>query len=352
MIDPTARIEPGAAIGQNASIGPYCVVGPHAVIGDGCRLVAHVHVAGHTTIGPRTVLYPFASLGSPPQSVKYRGGPTRLVVGADCDIREGVTMNTGTEDGGGVTEVGDRCFLMVGSHVGHDCMVGNDVTFANNVVLGGHVTIGDFVVFGGQAAVRQFVRIGEGAMIVGLSGVRADVIPFGLVQGPLANLMGLNVVGMRRRGFTQVRLISSNRVGSLAAAGATNLSIMWRTTNSLYGYHTLRAVVSPVGGETNSLDNTNLVTVIVADGWTTNVFIAKGSAWRYQDQGLDLTQTPWALPSYYDSVWSQGAGPLGYSENGSLTNIATSLSWGPTPTNKHPAYYLRQQSGADVLLLH
>ena len=137
------------------------------------------------------MLYPFASLGSPPQSVKYRGGPTRLVIGADCDIREGVTMNTGTEDGGGVTEVGDRCFLMVGSHVGHDCEVGNDVTFANNVVLGGHVQIGDFVVFGGQAAVRQFVRIGEGAMVVGLSGVRADVIPFGLVQGPLAKLIGL-----------------------------------------------------------------------------------------------------------------------------------------------------------------
>src|SRR3954447_16977886 len=203
MIDPTARIEPGAAIGHNASIGPYCVVGSHAVIGDGCRLVAHVHVTGHTTIGPRTVLHPFASLGSPPQSVKYRGGPTRLLVGADCDIREGVTMNTGTEDGGGVTEVGDRCFLLVGSHVGHDCKVGNDVTFANNVVLGGHVTVGDFAVLGGQAAVRQFVRIGEGAMVVGMSGVRADVIPFGLVQGPLADLIGLNVVGMRRRGWSK-----------------------------------------------------------------------------------------------------------------------------------------------------
>ena len=190
MIYPTARIEPGAAIGHNASIGPYCVVGSHAVIGDGCRLVAHVHITGHTTIGPRTVLHPFASLGSPPQSVKYRGGPTRLLVGADCDIREGVTMNTGTEDGGGVTEVGDRCFLMVGSHIGHDCVVGNDVTFANNVVLGGHVTIGDFVVFGGQAAVRQFVRIGEGAMVVGLSGVRADVIPFGLGRSPYADHRG------------------------------------------------------------------------------------------------------------------------------------------------------------------
>jgi UDP-N-acetylglucosamine acyltransferase len=202
-IDPTARLEPGAVIGQDVTIGPYCVIGPHVVIGDGCRLVAHVHVAGRTSIGARTVIYPFASLGSPPQSVKYRGGQTRLSVGADCDIREGVTLNIGTEDDRGVTEVGDRCFLMVGSHVAHDCQVGSDVIFANNVVLGGHVTIGDFVVFGGQAAVRQFVRIGEGAMVVGLSGVRADVIPFGLVQGPLADLIGLNIVGMRRRGSSK-----------------------------------------------------------------------------------------------------------------------------------------------------
>jgi UDP-N-acetylglucosamine acyltransferase len=202
-IDPTARIEKGAVIGNDVSIGPYCIIGPHVAIGDGCRLIAQVHVTGHTTIGPRTTLYPFASLGTPPQSVKYRGGPTRLVVGADCQIREGVTINTGTEEDRGVTEVGDRCWLMVGSHVGHDCKVGSDVTFANNVVLGGHVTIGDFVVFGGQAAVRQFVRIGEGAMVVGLSGVRADVIPFGLVQGPLADLIGLNVVGMRRRGVSK-----------------------------------------------------------------------------------------------------------------------------------------------------
>jgi UDP-N-acetylglucosamine acyltransferase len=205
-IDPTARVEAGAALGKDVSIGPYCVIGPQAVIGDGCRLIGHVHVTGHTTIGPRTVLYPFCSLGTPPQSIKYRGSATRLVVGADCQIREGVTINTGTEDGRGMTEVGDRCFLMVGSHVAHDCKVGSDVIFANNVVLGGHVTTGDFVVFGGQAAVRQFVRIGEGAMVVGLSGVRADVIPFGLAQGPLARLIGLNVVGMRRRGFPKAAI--------------------------------------------------------------------------------------------------------------------------------------------------
>ena len=203
MIDPSARIEAGATIGQNVSIGPYCTVGPHVTVGDGCRLLAHVNLTGHTTIGARTVIHPFASLGSPPQSFSYRGGPTRLVVGADCDIREGVTMNTGTEDGGGVTQVGDHCFFMVGSHVGHDCKVGNHVVFANNAMLAGHVSIGDHVVFGGGVAVRQFVRIGDGAMIVGLSGVRADVIPWGMVQGPLANLVGLNVVGMRRRGLAK-----------------------------------------------------------------------------------------------------------------------------------------------------
>jgi UDP-N-acetylglucosamine acyltransferase len=203
MIDPSARIEAGATIGKDVSIGPYCTIGAHVSVGDGCRLVAHVNLAGLTTIGPRTVIHPFASLGSPPQSYSYRGGPTRLVVGADCDIREYVTMSTGTEDDRGTTEVGDRCFFMIGSHVGHDCKVGSQVVFANNTVLGGHVTIGDHVMFGGGVAVRQFVRIGEGAMIVGLSGVRADVIPYGMAHGPLADLIGLNVIGMRRRGLTK-----------------------------------------------------------------------------------------------------------------------------------------------------
>jgi UDP-N-acetylglucosamine acyltransferase len=206
MIDPSARIEAGAVIGKDVSIGPYCTVGANVKLGDGCRLVAHVNLAGQTTIGARTVIYPFASLGSPPQSFSYRGGPTKLVVGADCDIRENVTMNGGTEDGGGVTEVGDHCFFMVGAHVAHDCKVGKHVVFANNVLLGGHVSIGDHVVFGGGVAVRQFARIGEGAMIVGLSGVRADVIPFGMAHGSLADLIGLNVIGMRRRGASKAAI--------------------------------------------------------------------------------------------------------------------------------------------------
>jgi UDP-N-acetylglucosamine acyltransferase len=203
MIDPSARIEAGAKIGKDVSIGPYCTIGAHVSIGDGCRLIAHVNLTGHTVIGPRTVIHPFASLGSPPQSVSYRGGPTRLMVGADCDIRENVTINTGTEDGGGVTEVGDRCFFMVGTHVAHDCKVGSNVVFANNVLLAGHVSVADHVVFGGAVAVRQFVRIGEGAMIVGLSGARADVIPYAMAHGTLANLIGLNVIGMRRRGASR-----------------------------------------------------------------------------------------------------------------------------------------------------
>jgi UDP-N-acetylglucosamine acyltransferase len=200
-VDSTARVERGAQIGKGATIGPYCVIGPKVVIGEACRLIAHVHVSGHTTIGPRTVIYPFASLGTPPQSVKYRGGPTQLAIGGGCDIREHVTMNLGTEDGGGVTRVGDRGFFMVASHVGHDCQVGDDVVLANNAVLGGHVMLGNSVVLGGAAAIHQFVRIGEGAMIAGVSGVGADVIPFGFAIGQRSVLQGLNVIGMRRRGL-------------------------------------------------------------------------------------------------------------------------------------------------------
>jgi UDP-N-acetylglucosamine acyltransferase len=201
-IDSTARIDPGAVIGEDVSIGPFCLIGPNVVLGDGCRLLANVHLTGHTTIGARTVIYPFVSLGTPPQSVSYRGEETRLEIGAACDIRENVTMNIGTAKGGGVTRVGDRCFFMVGSHVAHDCQVGSDVTFANNAVLGGHVSVGDFVFLGGQVAVHQFVRVGEGAMLGGVSGITRDVIPFGFAFGLAAELVGLNVVGLKRRGHS------------------------------------------------------------------------------------------------------------------------------------------------------
>jgi UDP-N-acetylglucosamine acyltransferase len=202
-IDPTARVAAGAVLGAEVSIGPYCVIGPRVTIGDHCRLVAHVHVSGDTTIGAGAVIQPFASLGTPPQSVSYRGGPTRLTVGANCDIREGVTMNIGTEADRGITVVGDNCMFMVGSHVGHDCVVGNNVTFANNAVLGGHVMIGDHVVIGGNSAIHQFVRVGESAMISGMCGIRGDVMPFGYCIGAIGRLAGLNVIGMRRRKVTR-----------------------------------------------------------------------------------------------------------------------------------------------------
>lgn len=203
QIDPTSRVAAGARLADDVEIGPFCMIGPQVELRAGVCLQSHVNLAGATVIGERTVVYPFASLGTPPQSFGYRGGATRLVVGCDCRIREGVTISIGTEDGGEVTTVGDRCFLMANSHIGHDCHVGSDVTFANGAVLGGHVTIGNHVFIGGNSAVHQFVRVGEGAMLGGVSGITRDIIPFGFAFGPKADLVGLNVVGLKRRGFTR-----------------------------------------------------------------------------------------------------------------------------------------------------
>jgi len=205
-IDPTARVADGARIGEGVEIGPYCIVGPQVELKRGVRLISHVNVTGATTIGEEGVVYPFASLGTPPQSVHYKGGPTRLVIGAHCELREGVTMNTGTEAGGGITSVGERCSFMVGSHVGHDCHVGNSVTLANNTVLGGHVEVGDFTFLGGHVAIHQFVRIGEGVMMAGMSAARDDIIPFGFALGQTGALVGLNIVGLRRRGATKAEM--------------------------------------------------------------------------------------------------------------------------------------------------
>lgn len=205
-IDPTARVANGARIGDSVEIGPYCLVGPQVELARGVRLIAHVNVTGATAIGEDTIVYPFSSLGTPPQSVHYRGGATKLVIGARCELRESVTMNTGTEDGGGITRVGDRCSFMVGCHVGHDCAVGNEVTFANNVVLGGHVSVGDHTFLGGHVAIHQFVRIGEGVMMAGMSAARDDIIPFGFALGQTGALVGLNIVGLRRRGANRAEM--------------------------------------------------------------------------------------------------------------------------------------------------
>lgn len=200
-IHPSAIVDPAAKLGEGVDIGPFCVVGPDVTLGDGVRLVSHVAVDGRTSIGADTVIYPFASIGHRPQDLKFHGEPSELVIGARNQIREHVTMNPGTEGGGMITRVGDDGLFMMGSHVAHDCVVGDHVIMANNATLGGHVTLGDYVIIGGLSAVRQFVRIGSHAMIGGMSGVENDVIPFGLVMGDRARLAGLNLVGLERRGF-------------------------------------------------------------------------------------------------------------------------------------------------------
>jgi UDP-N-acetylglucosamine acyltransferase len=200
-IHPTAVIDAGAKLGERVSIGPYCVIGPDVELGDEVQLMSHVAVAGRTKIGPATRAFPFASIGHQPQDLKYKGEPSRLEIGARTTIREHVTINPGTEGGGMLTKIGDDCLLMVGAHVAHDCRIGNHVILVNNVLLGGHIDIGDYAVIGGGAAVHQFVRIGQHAMVGGMSGVEADVIPYGMVLGNRAHLAGLNLVGLKRRGF-------------------------------------------------------------------------------------------------------------------------------------------------------
>lgn len=200
-IHPSAAVDPAARLGEGVVIGPFCVVGPDVELGDRVRLTSHVVVEGRTTIGDDTVVYPFASLGHRPQDLKFKGEASALVIGRRNQIREHVTMSPGTEGGGMVTRVGDDGLFMVGVHVAHDCVVGNNAVLANNATLAGHVELGDFVTIGGLSAVHQFVRIGAHAMIGGMSGVEKDVIPYGLVMGERARLAGLNLIGLERRGF-------------------------------------------------------------------------------------------------------------------------------------------------------
>lgn len=202
-IHPTAIVEAGATLGQGVRIGPFCTVGPEVELGAGCELVSHVVVAGRTKVGTGTRIWPFASIGHQPQDLKYAGEPSTLEIGANCMLREGVTMNPGTEGGRMTTTVGDRCTFLANSHIGHDCKVGDNVILSNNVMLAGHVTVGDFVIFGGAAAVIQFARVGSHAFVGGMSGLENDLIPYGLAMGNRAHLAGLNLVGLRRRGFSR-----------------------------------------------------------------------------------------------------------------------------------------------------
>ncbi|MBA5776532.1 acyl-ACP--UDP-N-acetylglucosamine O-acyltransferase [Stappia sp. F7233] len=205
-IHPSAIVEDGAVLGADVAIGPFCHVGAQAVLGDGVELKSHAVVAGATTIGAGTVIFPFASVGHQAQDLKYRGEQATVSIGSSCIIREGVTINAGTQGGGGKTVIGDRCAFLANSHVGHDSILGNDIILSNNVMIAGHVTVQDHVIFGGGSAVIQFTRVGAHAFVGGLAGLENDLIPFGMVTGNRARLGGLNLVGLKRRGFPREQI--------------------------------------------------------------------------------------------------------------------------------------------------
>jgi UDP-N-acetylglucosamine acyltransferase len=198
VIHKTAIIDPKAKISSNVKIGPYTVIGPHVEIEDNVVIQSHVNITGHTTIGKNNRFYPMASIGSDPQDLKYKGEKTTLVIGANNTIREHATINTGTIQGGGVTKVGSNNLIMIGAHIAHDCIIGNNIVMANNSAVAGHAKIDDFVIIGAKCGIQQFIRIGKMAMIGGMTGVSRDVIPYGLSTGNRNFLNGINVIGLRR----------------------------------------------------------------------------------------------------------------------------------------------------------
>ena len=207
MIHATSIIDKNAKISKTAKIGPYTIIGPNVEIGDGAEIHSHVNITGNTQIGAGTKIFPFASIGTQPQDLKYKGEKNSLIIGKNNIIREYVTINPGTEGGGSITKIGDNCLFMISSHVAHDCQIGNNVAIANNVPLGGHVIIGDSVIIGGNSAVQQFTRIGRLAMVGGMTGVLKDVIPFGLSFGNRNYLKGINLIGLRRNKYENKTII-------------------------------------------------------------------------------------------------------------------------------------------------
>src|SRR6056300_471264 len=207
MIHKTALIDSNAKISKNVSIGPYSIIGPNVEIGEGTVIQAHVNITGNTIIGANNKIYPFASIGSDPQDLKFKGEKTLLEIGANNTIREYVTINPGTEGGGGKTKVGNNCLFMVSYHIAHDCIVGDHVILANNVPLGGHAHIDDNAIIGGNSAVQQFTRVGKFAMIGGMCGVVRDVIPYGIAYGNRSILQGLNLIGLRRKNISNKEIM-------------------------------------------------------------------------------------------------------------------------------------------------
>ena len=208
MIHKTAIIDSSAKISEYVTIGPYTVIGPNVVIGEGTVIQSNVNITGNTSIGKYNQIYPFASIGNDPQDLKFKGEKTLLEIGDNNKIREYVTINPGTEGGGGKTKVGNNCLFMVSSHIAHDCIVGDNVILANNVPLGGHAHVDDNAIIGGNSAVQQFTRVGKFAMVGGMCGVVRDVIPYGIAHGNRSILQGLNLIGLRRKNIPNKEILS------------------------------------------------------------------------------------------------------------------------------------------------
>jgi UDP-N-acetylglucosamine acyltransferase len=218
-VHPSAVVEPGARIGAGATVGPFCLIGPEVTLAPGVTVKSHAVVTGWTDVGEGSTIWPFATVGEVPQDLKFRGERTRLSIGRRCRIREGATLNTGTEGGGGITRVGDDCLIMTGAHVGHDAQIGNRVILVNNVAIAGHCVLGDDVIVGGLSGVHQFVRIGRGAIIGAVTMVTNDVIPYGLVQAPRGELDGLNLVGLKRRRVDRSEITALRAAYQMLAQG-------------------------------------------------------------------------------------------------------------------------------------
>jgi len=200
-ISKSSIISEGAKLASNVSIGDFCYIGPNVSINENCKIMSHVHISGDTTIGTGNIIYPFASIGTNPQDLKFKGEKSKLVIGNNNKIREYVTINPGTEHGGGVTKIGNNCLLMISSHIAHDCILGDNVIVANNVPIAGHCIIENYVIIGGNSAVQQFCNIGIGAMIGGMTGVNKNVLPYTLVTGNRCTYENLNLIGLKRKNF-------------------------------------------------------------------------------------------------------------------------------------------------------
>lgn len=246
-----ALVEEGAQIGQGCVIGPFCHVGPNVVLKDRVELKSHVVVTGKTEIGEDTVIFPFSVIGEIPQDLKFKGEQTRLVIGQRNRIREHVTMNTGTEGGGGVTRVGDDGLFMAGCHVAHDAQVGNRVIVVNSAALAGHCIIEDDVILGGLSGVHQWVRVGRGAIIGAVTMVTNDVIPYGLVQGPRGKLDGLNLVGLKRRGVDRSDITALRAAFQMLAQGEGAFQDRARRLGDETGSAYVREIVDFVLGDSD-----------------------------------------------------------------------------------------------------